>query len=354
MVSLASPTTGQEEIEVVSSLLSNGELSVGNVVEEFEDRFCGFTGTEDAAAVCSGSVGLELALEVSDLDGGDKVVVSPFNCAAVLYSLVRQNLRPIFCDIREDSYNIDPDFVEDELKQQDADGILLTPLYGQPCEMDTLIDIARENDLTVVNDFCQSPGAEYDGNDIATYGDIGVCSFGATKNITTAEGGMVVSDNSECIEDIRTLRSNTNGDSQTPLRSVRMNDIEAAIGIQQLKKYNDMLADRRKVAEHYLSELTSEVVLPETLPNRTNVYHGFPIRTRDNVALREHLSENGIESSVVYEKALYDYALSPPTDASRFPNTERVTDEVLLLPIHPNLTEDDITKVVAEVNAYFD
>jgi len=354
MVSLASPRTGEEEIEAVSALLSRGELSVGNVVEEFEDRFCEFTGMNAAAAVCSGSVALELALEVSDLEDGDKVVVSPFNCAAVLYSLVRQNLRPIFCDIRKDSYNIDPDFVENELERRDADGILLTPLYGQPCEVGRLSKIAEEYDLVVVNDFCQSPGATYNGNDIATYGDVGVCSFGATKNITTAEGGIVVSDNPDYIERVRVLRSNTKGDFESPLRSVRMNDIEAAIGIQQLKKYDGMLADRRKVAEHYLDELTSEMVLPKTRPNRTNVYHGFPVRTQDNVGLMEYLSERGVESSVVYEKPLYNYTLSPPTDASRFPNTERVIDEVLLLPVHPNLTEDDINKVVTEVNSYFD
>lgn len=165
---------------------------------------------------------------------------------------------------------------------------------------------------------------------------------------------MVVSNNTEYTEWVKTLRSNTNGDFETPLRSVRMNDIEAAIGIQQLEKYDGILADKRKVAKYYLDELTSEVVLPETRPNRTNVYHGFPILTEDNVDLMEYLSENGVESSVVYEKPLYDYSLAPPTDVSRFPNTEQVTDEVLLLPIHPNLTEDDMRKVVTEVNSYFD
>lgn len=354
MVSLGSPRTGEDEIEAVSALLSRGELSVGDVVKQFEDRFGEFAGTKDAAAVCSGSVALELALEVSELQSGNNVIVSPFNCAAVLYSLVRQNLQPIFCDIRKDSYNIDPDLAENELYRKDVDGILLTPLYGQPCEMDRLTEVARDNEVTVINDFCQSPGASYNGNNVATYGDVGVCSFGATKNITTAEGGMVVSNNMEHIEGVRDLRSNTNGDFETPLRSVRMNDIEAAIGIQQLNKYNDIIFDKRRVAEYYLDELTSEVVLPQTRPNRTNVYHGFPIRTEDNVDLMEHLSEREIESSIVYKKPLYDYTLCPPIGTSRFPNTERVTNEVLLLPIHSNLTEDDMRKVVSGVNSYFD
>jgi len=354
MVSLGSPRTGEDEIEAVSTLLSRGELSVGNVVEEFEESFRDFTSTRDAAAVSSGSVALELALEVSDLQEGDKVLVSPFNCAAVLYSLIRQSLQPVFCDIREDSYNIDPDFVKSELAQQDVDGILLTHLYGQPCEMDRLTELARDNDLTVVNDFGQSPGASYDGNNIATYGDVGVCSFGATKNITTAEGGIVVSNNKEYTERVRILRSNTNGDFETPLRSVRMNDIEAAIGVQQLKKYDNIVAEKRKIAEYYLNKLTTNVVLPETLPHRTNVYHAFPIRAQDNIGLMEFLSKRDVETSVVYDKPLYDYNIAPSVDTYRFPNTERVTDEVIILPIHSNLTEDEVNKVVSKVNSYFD
>jgi dTDP-4-amino-4,6-dideoxygalactose transaminase len=354
MVSLASPTTGQEEIEAVSDLLSRGELSIGDVVEEFETAFSDFADTKDAAAVCSGSVALELAFEVSDLDTGDRVAVSPFNCAAVLYSLVRQGLHPVFCDIRTDSFNIDPNLIGDLTERQEVDGILLTHLYGQPCDMDEIVPIAEENDLTVINDFCQSPGAEYDGKDVAGYGDLGVCSFGATKNITTAEGGTVVSDSTEYIERVRTLRSNTNGDSPTPLRSVRMNDIEAAIGVQQLRKYEDMLADRRMVAERYLNELPSQLTLPKTRPNRTHVYHGFPVRTVHNTKLMESLSDRGVETSVVYEKPLYDYSLAPDTDRSRFPNTESATNEVLLLPIHPDLSHEDVDRVVSEVNAYFD
>jgi perosamine synthetase len=354
MISLGSPKTGKEEIDAVSRLLSRGEISVGEVVKEFEDSFREFVDVEGAAAVCSGSVALELALEVSELHEGDAVLVSPFNCAAVLHSLIRQDLQPVFCDIRIDSYNISPNSIEGVLREQDARGILLTHMYGQPCEMDEVMEIARENDLTVINDFCQAPGATYDGKDVAIYGDVGVCSFGATKNITTAEGGIVVSDERDHIERVKTLRSNTNGDSTTPLRSVRMNDIEAAIGLQQLEKYDSILEDKRRTAECYLNNLTSEMVLPETKPDRSHVYHGFPIRTKDNTGLMEHLSESGIESSVVYEKPLYEYSLAPQADPSRFPNTELATEEVLLLPIHPNLSDEEIERVVSEVNSYFD
>lgn len=353
MVSLGSPRTGEEEIGAVGRLLSEGELSVGDTVEEFEDAFADFTDTGSAAMVSSGSVALELALEVSDLDDGDGVIVSPFNCAAVLYSLVRQNLRPVFCDVRSDGFNISPGHVSERLEREDAEGLLLTHLYGQPCDMDELSSIADRHGLTVVNDFAQAPGATYDGDDVATYGDVGVCSFGATKNITTAEGGAVVSDDERLTERVRRLRSNTNGDDETPLRSVRMNDLEAAIGLEQLEKYDDILAAKRRVARIYRDDLTDEVALPIARPDRSHVYHGFPIRTDENTELMEYLAERNVETSVVYDRPLYDYTLAPDVDTSQFPDTEDVTDSVLLLPIHSNLSRDDADEVTAAVNSFF-
>ncbi|TKX61658.1 DegT/DnrJ/EryC1/StrS family aminotransferase [Halorubrum sp. ASP1] len=353
MVSLGSPQTGEEEIAAVSSLLADGEISVGNTVETFEDSFAEFTGTARAAAVSSGSVALELALEVSDLEEGDAVVLSPFNCAAMLYSIVRQNMQPVFCDIQLEGYSLSPDALSETVQETAADGLLLTHLYGQPCDLDEISRIAEEHDLTVINDFAQAVGATYDGRDIGTYGDIGVCSFGATKILTTAEGGAVVSDEQSHVDRVKKLRSNTNGDDETPLRSVRMNDLEAAIGIEQLKKFDNVVADKREAARIYLDELPSDVVLPRTRPSRTNVYHGFPIRTPENQQLMAYLKENNVETSIVYEKALYEFALAPNVDTARFPNTETATNEVLLLPIHANLSRKDINTVVRNVREYF-
>jgi dTDP-4-amino-4,6-dideoxygalactose transaminase len=180
MVSLGSPRTGAEEITAVSELLAEGELSIGDTVKTFEESFAEFTGRDHAAAVSSGSVALELALEVSDLKKGDTVILSPFNCAAMLYSVVRQNLQPTFCDIQISGYSLSPESLDETLDETAADGVILTHLYGQPCDLDEIGRIAEAHDLTVINDFAQAVGAEYDGRDIGNYGDLGVCSFGAT------------------------------------------------------------------------------------------------------------------------------------------------------------------------------
>jgi dTDP-4-amino-4,6-dideoxygalactose transaminase len=354
MVSLGSPRTGAEEIVAVNELLMEGDLSVGDTVKTFEESFAEFTGRDYAAAVCSGSVALELALEVSDLEEGDKVVLSPFNCAAMLYSVVRQNLRPVFCDIQLEGYSLSPYSLDKTLEETAVDGILLTHLYGQPCDLNEINQLTEPHDLTVINDFAQAVGAEYDGMGVGAYGDIGVCSFGATKILTTAEGGAVVSDEGDHIGRVKKIRSNTNGDDETPLRSVRMNDLEAAIGVEQLKKLDDMIADKRQAARAYLDNLPSDVVLPVTRPNRTNVYHGFPIRTPQNRELMEYLSDNDVETAIVYEEPLYEYSLAPDVDTVRFPNTETASEEVLLLPIHANLSEEDIQTVFRNVCEFFE
>jgi dTDP-4-amino-4,6-dideoxygalactose transaminase len=164
----------------------------------------------------------------------------------------------------------------------------------------------------------------------------------------------VVSDKAGPVDRVKKLRSNTSGDDETPLRSVRMNDLEAAIGIEQLKKFEDILADKRRTARTYLDKLPSDVVIPQTRPNRTNVYHGFPIRTPENRELMEYLDNNDVETAIVYEEPLYEYSLAPDVDTARFPNTETATDEVLMLPIHANLSKEDVRTVVRNVSEFFD
>jgi len=348
MIPLGSPAVDEAEIEAVTRALEAGELSVGNRVAEFEAAFAEFVGRDDGAAVCSGSVALELAFEASSLEPGDAVVVSPFNCSAVLYSLVRRGLEPVFADIETETYNIDPDAVGGVA--DDADGLLLTHLYGQPSHIDPLLDVARAADLTVVEDFAQAPGAAYRGRNVGTYGEASVCSFGATKNLTTAEGGMVLSDDGSRTAAVRTRRSNTNGDFEEPLWSVRMNDLEAAIGIQQLEKYDDILERKRRVARIYRDGLPGALDLPVEREDRTHVYHGFAVRSAERDALADHLDANDVGNAAVYDTPLHRYACADTT--RRFPRAEATAESVLLLPIHGSMSVGDARRVVDVVREF--
>lgn len=350
-VPLGSPRIEEDDIESVTRSLEKGILSTGEIVDEFEDAFSDFIGREHGIAVCSGSVALELALEASSLENGDKVLVSPFNCSAILYSLVRCGLEPVFVDIETKTYNISPRNAEEKLETENADGLLVTHLYGQPADMKGLMRIADSKDLVVIDDFAQSPGALYEGKKIGTYGDVGICSFGATKNITTAEGGMILTDDDEIANEVRITRSNTQGDYSKPLRSVRMNDIEASIGIQQLEKYDEILETKHRTAEIYRQELPDVLELPKEKSNRTHVYHGFPVLASERDSLMEFLEQKGIETAAVYDEPLHRYECASTSE--NFTNTEMVSDSVLLLPIHPCMSQEDANEVVSAVSDFY-
>lgn len=357
MIPLGDPPIDDREIDAVEAALRTGDLSTGTIVERFEADIANLATRTHAAAVCSGSVALELALESLDLSDGAGVVVSPYNCGAVLYSLLRRNLVPIFADIDEETYGLEPGEVHRAIDHADVsvEGLLAVHLYGLPCEIDVLEEIADERSLALVEDFAQAPGAEYDGRPVGSFGHVGVTSFGATKNLTTAEGGAVVGDDPELIEDIRRRRSNVGAPTEVTPGSLRMNDLEAAIGREQFRKYDEILERKRAAVAIYDAELPDAVETPPRLDDRTHVFHGYPIRTADRDRLIDHLNDSGIGAAAVYDTPLSEYpqvAASEATAAKEYPATYQLSEEVLLLPIHGSISEDDAWQVVDAVDEY--
>lgn len=359
MIRLGGPAVDDREIAAVSEALRSGVLSTGEIVGEFESDCAAIAGRETAAAVSSGSVALELALNVSDLSDGAGIVVSPYNCAAVLYSILHEDLVPVFADIDPMTFNLDPEAVEAAIKASAVpiEAVLVAHLFGQPSKMDEIERVAEHHGLVLIDDFAQAIGAKFRGQLAGSFGDMGVASFGATKNVTTAEGGVVVSDDTQLIDRIRTLRSNTNPPvAGETLRSVRMNDLEAAIGREQVKKYDDIVGRKRAVASLYDGRLEGIVETPTALDDRTHVYHGYPIRSPLRDDLSSYLGEHDIESTAVYDTPLYDYSHveSPADNEVAFPHTERAASEVLLLPIHGSLTTDDARTVADTITNFFE
>lgn len=355
MIQLGNPYIGQDEIDSVSDLLADGHLSIGDIVEEFETDFATFTDRVGGAAICSGSMAIRLTLQVMDLDPGDGVVVSPYNCGALLYETLHEDLVPVFADIDPETCSLDPEAVRVALSNAEVpvEAVLLTHLYGLPADFDEIAAIAEEFDLTIINDFAQAPGARYRSEQIGSLGEIGICSFGATKNITTAEGGMVVSDDESVLSRIQKLRSNTGRDTADARWSVRMNDLEAAIGREQLQKYDSILSRKRSVAAIYRDRLPAELCLQPEFSDRTDVYHGFPITHPDRDEMAEHLADDEIMTGTAYDTPLYEYDIySRPTDPSVYPETERISSQVLLLPIHAKMTDEKAKTVAHSVNEF--
>jgi dTDP-4-amino-4,6-dideoxygalactose transaminase len=355
MISSANPDISEREIEAVSEALRSGTLSTGEVVSKFESESATLIGCNDGAAVCSGGVALELAFAVSDIEPGDGVIVSPRNCAAVLYPILRQDLVPVFADIEPQGHNIDPQSVSEVVRgtNQSIGAVLATHLHGNPCRIRELMSITDENDLTLIEDICQAPGATVGGDPIGSFGSLAVCSFGATKNITTAEGGMVVSNDERRIAEIRHRRSSRHGAAVRPLRSVRMSDVEAAMGRAQLQRYDMIVAQRRSIAETYQSQLADVVGLPRPPEGSTSVRSNYPVLVDRPDHLRSHLAEEGIESNT-YDALLHEYdCLSDRAwTAGDLSNAKEIRDQTVVLPLHSKLTHENATAVIDAVREF--
>lgn len=355
MYSLFTPAVGTPEIDAVEDVMSAGTLSTGSVVKDFEQEVAEFVGRSHGVAVCSGSVALELALQASDLEPGQSVAVSPYNCSAVLHSIRRAGLDVRFVDIDPETFNIDSARLRDELQDstEDIHGTVVTHLYGHPANLSEIRRVADEHDLTVVDDFCQAPGATDGERPVGSLGVAGVCSFGATKNLTTGEGGIVVTDRKDLAQEVKEYRSNNGADTPNPALSVRMSDIEAAIGLEQLSRYGTVLKQKRRLADEYRQRLRDPITPQTHRSGATHVYHRFAVRVPKRESLIDWLATEGIEAAPAIDKPLYEYQCAP-TDSAQCPETELTIDKGLLLPLHVDLDPTDVATIAEKVNEFFD
>ena len=345
MIRFYRPDTGRQELEAIRDPVEKGALSTGEYVGDFERAFADFCGRSGGVAVASGSVALELALDALDIPDGGGILVSPFNCSAVIYAIERANLAPVFADISLATLNLCPDAVRRTLDQRDdIVAALLTPSYGLPEESET-VDALESHDLTIVNDCCQTPGATVDGTPASTRGRVAVCSFGATKNLTTGEGGMVLADDAELLDGIREQRTNSGVDRADPPTNVRMSDIEAAMGLAQLERYPEMLEQRCRIASIYREELPETVTTQSVASQVRHVYHRFPVLTNQRSDLQRRLSAADIEARPGITKLLSEYAVAEGSSHGELDCATTATSTCLLLPMHSCLDDKDARRV---------
>jgi len=348
MIPLAAPRVSDAGQKRVTELLANGVLSTGDVVADFEDAFGSFVSRTHSVAVASGSVALELALEAT-FSEGDTIALSPYNCGSMLYSVQRVGLTPVFVDADTATGAIAADALG--TLDEEVDGVLVSHLFGHPADVDGLRAVADTLGATIVEDFAQAPGATVGSEAAGSVGHVSICSFGATKNLTTAEGGMVLTDERRVETYVSRQRSNT-ADVTPPPRSVRMNDIEAAIGLSQLDRYEEILEWKRSIATIYRDELADTPVgLFPVAPCVSHVYHAFPIRHENADTLAAYLRDAGVETGRLYDTPLHQYD-SVPEATGTYPVAERFSNEVVLIPIHAELTREEAHRVATVVRRF--
>ncbi|MBN1306091.1 MAG: DegT/DnrJ/EryC1/StrS family aminotransferase [Anaerolineales bacterium] len=356
MISMAKPQIGEEEKKAVLEVLDSGIIAQGPRVKAFEEAFAEMCGTRFAIATTSGTTALNVALLANGIGPGDEVITSAFTFIASANSILYTGAKPVFVDIDARTYNLDPQKIKAAITPR-TKAIMPVHLYGLMCDMDPIMAIAKEHDLVVIEDACQSHGAEYKGAKAGTFG-MGAFSLYPTKNITSGEGGMITTDDPVVDEKCRVIR-------QHGMRrryyhdelgyNFRMTDVHAAIGLEQLKKLGKFNQVRRSNAA-FLSKNLKGVVSPLEPEGNVHVYHQYTVRVPDGrrEELKSFLQEQGIGSEVYYPVPIHQqsfYVADYGYDV-QLPETEQAAQEVLSLPVHPGLTQDDLDRIVATVNEW--
>lgn len=362
-IPLVKTYVGEDEIEAAVAVLRSGQLAAGPKVAAFEAAFAERVGTRHAVAVNSGTAALHCALNAAGIGPGDEVITTPFTFAATATPILMQRARPVFVDIDPTTFNADISAFENAITNK-TKAIIFVDLFGLPCDTNG-IDRLRSQSIAVIEDACQAVGAERNGKAAGSLGDAGCFSFYATKNMMTGEGGMLVTDNDAIAASARRFRQHGQGERYEYLDlgfNYRMTDLAAAIGIVQLGRLDEISGRRRANAELYDSLLRDVpgVTTPFVPAGALHSYHQYSIiidagrtitgKNRDD--LRKELGERGLGAGVYYPTPLHLNPLFSNLGFSRgdFPISERVSTQILALPIHPLLSEGDVREVSAAIN----
>lgn len=359
MINIAKPWIAQEEKDAVIEVMGSGMIACGAVVSDFEKQFAGYVGAQHGIATTSGTTALEVALRALGIGAGDKVVTTAYSFIASTNSIVYTGATPVFADIDEKTFLIDLDSTERCLRDNpDAKALLLVHLFGQSCDMDAVMALAKKYDVKVIEDCAQSHGAKWNGKMTGSFGDAATFSFYPTKNMTTGEGGMVVTSDAEVADKARLLINHGMKIRYTHDivgYNYRMTNIAGAIGLQQLKRLDGFNDARRKNAAYYNANIQNpSVETPYVDASAYHVYHQYTVKVKEGRRddLIRLFEKEGVGYGVFYpfsipEQPCYkDFGF--PT---AYPVTDRVKKEVLSIPVHPALTQDEVATVAKVINS---
>lgn len=354
MIPISKPYIGDAEKQAVMEVLDSGMLAQGPRTAKFEERFAQLCGVKHAVATSSGTTALHVALLANGIGPGDEVITTPFTFIASANSILFAGARPVFVDIDPDTFTIDPLEIERAITSR-TKAILPVHLYGYVCDMDALQSIADKHGLKIIEDACQAVGATYKGKAAGSFGT-GAFSLYATKNVMSGEGGMITTDDDAVAEACRMIRNH--GMKRRYYHDMlgfnyRMTDLCAAIGLVQLGRFDEFTMKRRMNAA-YLSANIKSVITPKVKEDYSHVWHQYTIRVnggRDRDLAVKQLNEAGIGTGVFYPVPAHQqsYMREIVGDVS-LPVAEQMAQEVISLPVHPQLTQADLNQIVSEVN----
>ena len=371
------PHIGDDDRKAVIEVLKGTWLTTGPKVGEFESDVCKFVNAKHGIAVNSGTSALDVAVDALDLPKGSEVITTPFTFVATSNAVIYNNHKPIFVDIQEDTYNIDPEKIKEAITNK-TKAIVFVDFAGHPCDMKEIKQLAEDNNLKLIDDAAHSLGAEYNGKRIGCgdFADITTLSFHPVKHITTGEGGMCLTNDVSLAKKMSMLRNHgidkstmerfgPNAgwafDMKVLGRNYRMTDFQAALGSSQLKKLPSFIKHREKIAGKYNEVFSKDerLSIPKTRSYARSAWHLYTVLINETIKRDDvfnYLRSKNIGVNVHCMPAYHHtyYKQNFPSDPKDFPVAEDTFKRILSLPLHQQMTDSDVRRVIMEVTNALD
>ena len=357
-ISMSAPDLDESDIQAVLEVLRSGRLALGPKAREFEELIAEYIGVKYAVAVSSGTAGLHILVRTLEVGPGDEVLVPSFTFSASVNAILYERATPVFVDIEPETYNLDPDDLERKITKR-TKAIMAVDIFGHPAEWDRILEIADKYNLKIIDDSCEALGAEYKGKKIGQFGDCACFAFYPNKQITTGEGGIIVTNNFSIAKLARSLRNQGREEMGSWLEherlgyNYRMDEMSAALGVSQLKKLEVFLEKRERVARIYTEKLKgfSWVRPPVVKPYVRMSWFVYVVTLQEGLdrdTVIGNLEKKGIPARGYfspihlqpYVKRIFGYK------GGELPVTENIAKRTLALPFHNNLTEEEIEEVL--------
>lgn len=360
---IARPYITKEDKTSVNQVLDSGNLSLGPKYKEFEEKFAKKVGTKYACSVSSGTAGLHLAMIAAGIKAGDEVITSPFSFIASSNAVLYVGAKPVFVDIDPVTYNMDPAQVEKKITKK-TKAILVVHIFGQATDMNPIIKIAKKYKLKIIEDACESVLATYKGRQVGTFGESAVFAFYPNKQMTTGEGGMIVTSDKKVYELCNSLKNQGRAPNMQWLDhkylgyNYRLDEMSAALGITQLEKLDWMIEQKTKIANlynKYFAKYSELLTIPNTAPDNQHTWFVYVIQIKNKKIKRDKIIEDLVKigiSSKPYLPSIHLFDFYRKQFGYRvgdFPISENVSRQSLALPFYIGLTEKDVKHIVDKV-----
>jgi len=355
-VKLSKVWVDDETKKAVLDVINSGWFVLGEQLKKFEEKFAAYIGTKYAVGLNSGTAAIHATLVALGIQNGDEVIVPAHTAFPTVEPILWCNAKPIFADIEEKTYNIDPNSVRKMITNK-TKLVLPVDLYGHPSKKDELLQLCDDHNIPLVEDCCQAHGAKFNNAKVGSLGIAGCFSFYPSKNMTVyGDGGMVTTDNEAIYKELLLIRHHGSKDRYHHItlgHTFRLGEISAAVGLKQLKKldyFNDMRRKKAKIYHDLLED--AQIILPSESEWAYHVYHLYVIRVKKRDLLLNYLHKHHIDAAIHYPIPCHQQPAMSMTNNVSLPNTEKIVKEILTLPMHPQLTQEEMIYVANNVKAF--